>query len=273
MKAKKSLGQNFLKSKSAVADIIKAAAIIPSDTILEVGPGKGVLTEALLEKAGKVIAVEKDNELIEFLEQKFEHEIKAGKLSIIHQDILEFNPAHPTGRNPVSDTSFRPHEYKLVANIPYYITGQIFRKFLESGCQPAKMVLLVQKEVAERIVVRDGKESILSISVKAYGNPKYIAKVPARYFAPAPKVDSAILLVDSISKGFFIQNGLDEKAFFDIIKTGFAHKRKLLIRNLELLYPKEKLARAFDTLGISKTIRPEKMILENWKKLLQELSQ
>jgi len=258
MQAKKSLGQNFLKSKSAVGDIIKAGELSSADTVLEIGPGKGVLTEALLAAAGKVIAVEKDDRLIEVLNEKFATEIKEGRLQIIHDDALE---VHIT-----------LDSYKLIANIPYYITGILIRKFLESENQPEKMVLMVQKEVADRIVARDGKESILSLSVKAYGNPTYIKKVPARYFSPAPKVDSAVLLIDKISKKFFIENNVPEERFFTIVKTAFAHKRKLAMRNLESTFSKEKIERSFLIANIEKTIRAEKIPLEKWFSICKTLS-
>lgn len=258
--AKKSLGQNFLKSKSAIGDIVKAAELTQKDTVLEIGPGKGVLTEALLAASGKVIAVEKDDRLIKFLQEKFSEEILNGKFEIIHGDILDFNLNDLRNRIETST-------YKLVANIPYYITGILIRTFLESDFQPEKMVLMVQKEVCDRIVARDGKESILSVSVKAYGTPKYIKKVPARYFSPAPKVDSAILLINNISKDFFTKSDLSEEHFFTVVKAGFAHKRKLAARNLESHFPKEKIQAVFAKLNISKTARPEEISLKNWREI------
>jgi len=263
MQAKKSLGQNFLKSKAAIADIIKAAELTKDNIVLEVGPGKGVLTEALLEKAGKVIAVEKDDRLIEVLEEKFAAEIKAGKFQIIHQDILEFDP---------KEAGLVQGKYKLVANIPYYITGQLFRLFLQSDHQPSLLVLMVQKEVAKRIVASDGKESILSLSVKVYGTPKYISKVPAKYFSPAPRVDSAILKVSDISKKVFTENKIDELSFFELIKTGFAHKRKLVIKNLESLYNKDMLLKIFTELSIPTKERSETLSLETWKSILVRIT-
>src|SRR3989344_3189802 len=157
MRAKKSLGQNFLTSHAVAQDIIAAAHITPDDVVLEIGPGKGFLTEGLLQKAKKVIAVEKDGRMVEYLKDKFREEIRNGKLELIHQDILSFDPA---------GCGLRVTGYKLIANIPYYITGEILRTFLSGDTQPSLMVLMVQKEVAERIVARDGKESILSMSVK-----------------------------------------------------------------------------------------------------------
>lgn len=221
-KAKKSLGQNFLKSELALKKIAEAGEIKPDDVILEIGPGKGVLTEKLLEKAGVVIAVEKDWELSQFLKIKFEKEIKSKSLLLIQGDVLEFQI-----------TNYELRNYKIIANIPYNITGAILKKFLTEKNQPELMVLMVQHEVAKRIVASDKKESILSISVKAYGKPKMIMKVAARYFSPAPKVDSAVIVINNISRETFTENRIDEEKFWEIVKTGFAHKRKKLGSNLK----------------------------------------
>lgn len=255
--AKKSLGQNFLKSEKALNDIVDAADLEPGDIVLEVGPGKGALTKKLLEAGGKVIAVEKDDRLITTLEETFSEAIANGTLSIIHSDILEFDPkAH----------GLAEHSYKLVANIPYYITGILLRRFLSETIQPARMVLMLQKEVAERIVARDGKESLLSIAVKVYGTPKYIGKVAARYFSPQPKVDSAIILIENISKEFF--QDVSEQRFFEVVKRGFEHKRKMLIGNIRALYKNKDLETLFNNVSIQQKARAEDLTLEQWKKLI-----
>ncbi|MCX6731485.1 MAG: 16S rRNA (adenine(1518)-N(6)/adenine(1519)-N(6))-dimethyltransferase RsmA, partial [Candidatus Parcubacteria bacterium] len=202
MRPNKFLGQNFLTSQKIIDEIIKAADIKPNDIILEVGPGKGILTEALLKTGAKIIAVEKDKRFVDFLREKFSG---VKNLKIIHNDIL---------KSQISN--LKSQKYKIVANIPYYITSRFLRNFLQSDFQPVLMVLMVQKEVAKRII--SGKESILSISVKVYGQPKIIKIVPARYFHPKPKVDSAILLIDNISKDFF--RNLTETRFFGLIKKG-----------------------------------------------------
>lgn len=254
MLAKKHFGQHFLKSKSALTKIIDAADPNGNDVILEIGPGTGILTEKLLFFSGKVIAIEKDRELIPLLNEKFKKEISDGKLDILEKDILDFDP------NLIS--FYKDHQYKLVANIPYYITGAILEKFLSAEYQPNLMVLLVQKEVAERIIARDGKESILSISVKVYGTPKLIARVPAGSFSPPPKVDSAILLIDSISREFF--KDLDEKNFFNVLKAAFGQKRKTLGRTLKDKFG-EKAINALEKSGISPKSRPEDLNLSDWK--------
>ncbi|MES2436452.1 MAG: 16S rRNA (adenine(1518)-N(6)/adenine(1519)-N(6))-dimethyltransferase RsmA [Patescibacteria group bacterium] len=258
--AKKSLGQNFLKSQGALREIIQAARIENTDVILEIGPGKGALTKLLIEHAGKVIAIEKDTRLIPYLKEEFKEAYEQKKLEIHEQDILEFDPAYLK-----ADGQY----YKLVANIPYYLTGIIFRKFLETHYQPSLMVLLVQKEVAQRIVARDEKESILSLSVKAYGTPKYIGKVAAKYFSPQPKVDSAILLIDSISRDFF--NTITEEEFFTVIKAGFAHKRKMLAGNLHTAFPEKDISNALISAGINEKARAEDVGLLAWKKLTEIL--
>lgn len=255
-RAKKSLGQNFLKSKKALADIVQAARIAPGDTVLEVGPGKGALTGALLAAGAHVIAIEKDRELIPLLEESFAEAIHSKQLELMERDIVEFEPAH--------HLLLKKH-YKLAANIPYYITGLLFRKFLESAYQPDTMVFLVQKEVAERIVARDGKESMLSISVKAYGTPKYIGKVGKEYFSPAPSVDSAIIAVYDISKDRL--GNITEKAFFDLLHAGFAHKRKKLAGNLKEGVPecdKETISTAFSACSIDADVRAEELSAEQW---------
>ncbi len=306
--AKKSLGQNWLKSESALNEIIKAADLQVNDLVLEVGPGRGVLTEKLLafcpdtskkvgvptaphwdfqlsggneeekRKGAKVIAVEKDDRLIELLKEKFAEEIKEGQLTLIHDDILKLDfsnflkmdsrlPLHLKLRRTNCGND-KVRGYKLVANIPYYITGQVIRKFLsEEKIQPSRIVLMLQKEVARRIVATHkkphktasghwAKESLISIAVKAYGEPKYIKTVSANAFLPKPKVDSAILLVQNISRNNFYD--VSEQEFFAILKKGFAQKRKKLAGNLKL--KKGELVAC----GLSENVRAEELSVNNW---------
>ncbi|MEK7129077.1 MAG: 16S rRNA (adenine(1518)-N(6)/adenine(1519)-N(6))-dimethyltransferase RsmA, partial [Patescibacteria group bacterium] len=209
MKAKKSLGQNFLTSLAVVGDIVRAAKVTGGDVVVEVGPGKGILTAALLKYARRVIAVEKDDRLIPYLEEKFKEEIKNKNLTLIHGDILKLK---------IESLKLKTGSYKVVANIPYYITGQLLRFFLEHKNKPSSITILVQKEVGQRIVARDGKESILSISVKLFGEPRYVRKVSASVFSPKPKVDSAILNIENIRPPF--KTKAEEGRFFKILKTG-----------------------------------------------------
>lgn len=221
MRAKKSLGQHFLTSAPALEAIIEAGNIEKNDTILEIGPGKGVLTRELLAQGGRVIAIEKDRELVALLREKFKDALRAQNLILVEHDVLTWNSA------PLIPKKGR---YKIIANIPYYITGAIIEKFLSAEHQPEHMVLLVQKEVAERIVAKNGKESILSLSVKVYGTPCLVRTVPRGSFTPAPTVDSAILSIENISRNNFI--GVDEERFFALVKKGFSSKRKFLRSNI-----------------------------------------
>ncbi len=264
-RAKKSLGQNFLNSEHVGEQIIDCANLSGMDCVLEIGPGKGMLTEKLLKKAGKVIAVEKDDALIPFLQDKFGAEIASGKLTLVHDDILLCD---------LSSYNLKPNSFKLVANIPYYITGLLFRKFLEEGPQPSEMVVMVQKEVALRILARDKRESLLSVSVKVYGEPSIVTYVGAGNFTPKPNVDSAVLKISNISRDFFKDGSgaLDEKYFFEFLKTGFAHKRKHLLGNLLATdIARGKLEEIFKKINISPTCRAENLTSQDWKRLAKEL--
>jgi 16S rRNA (adenine1518-N6/adenine1519-N6)-dimethyltransferase len=300
---KKSLGQNFLKSKGAIGKMVEVSGAKKGETVLEIGPGLGVLTEALLATGANVIAVEKDDRLIPILQEKFEKEISNNQLSLVHGDILDFKNFEwrlsdadgrrvsenfsrnftRAQRETLGERNFQNPEYRIVANIPYYITGQVIRKFLEAENQPSSMTLLVQKEVAERITAKDGKESLLSLSVKSYGEPKYVKTVKRGSFDPAPNVDSAIIHISDISRKNFrkdspcesyVANAPEkfEQKFFELLHAGFAHKRKQLLPNLSALYSKDTLSCAFEKLSIPLKSRAEDVSLENWLKLCKFLS-
>lgn len=262
MLRKKSLGQHFLHSAHYLALIADAAHIQPGERVIEVGPGEGALTAVLLSRGAKVVALEKDRRLIPVLKEKFEKEIEHGALVVHECDALEAELVAFIPKNK---------KYKVVANIPYYITGALLKKFLTAAAQPGTLVFLVQKEVAERIA-RHGaankvfKESILSLSVKAYGTPSYIKTVPRGAFAPPPTVDSAILLIENISRNNF-KNAAEEEKFFELIKAGFAQKRKLLKRNLEAVLGKDAPA-AMQRANIPQNARAEDVPLEQWLKLV-----
>jgi 16S rRNA (adenine1518-N6/adenine1519-N6)-dimethyltransferase len=257
-RAKKSLGQHFLRSASAVRDIVSGGNLVPGETVLEIGPGEGVLTRALLATGAKVIAVEKDHDLIPLLSETFKDELASGALTLIEGDVLTFVP---------SEHGLRAGQYKLIANIPYYITGAIMEQFLESSDHPSVIVFLIQKEVAVRSVARDKKESILSVAVKAFGTPRVAAKVPASAFRPAPKVDSAILVIENINHDRFIETKLPIRHFFTVVRAGFAHKRKLTIRNLEAVSQAETIQKAFEKLTISPKVRSEDLDPAIWFEL------
>jgi 16S rRNA (adenine1518-N6/adenine1519-N6)-dimethyltransferase len=262
IRAKKSLGQNFLRSESALNAIVDAGSTSADDIVLEIGPGEGVLTEKLLKYAGKVVAIEKDNRFISFLQEKFRREITDNRLQIIEGDILNFDE---------NFLDFGEKLYKIIANIPYYITGQVIRKFLGSKKQPESMTLLLQKEVAERIVAKDGKESLLSISIKVFGTPKYIKTVGRGSFAPQPNVDSAIIHIGEISRSKFY--GINEEKFFEVLRAGFAHKRKLLTKNLETFSAPSKIQKIFKDCGLSEKIRAENLKVSDWIGLAAKLTQ
>lgn len=254
MKPKKHLGQNFLTSIPARIAIVEAGEVVPTDSILEIGPGRGFLTRALLDTNARVTALEKDADLIPVLTEEFKD---YPNFTLIEGDALTYEPQAPG--------------YKMIANIPYYITGAILERYLTHRNQPITMVVLVQKEVAERVCARDGKESILSLSVKAYGTPKLVYKVSRGSFNPAPTVDSAVLQIKNISRGNF-KNQYHEQLFFKVVKLGFAHKRKLLLSNLKGSFTDVDMQKIFESLGIETKSRAEDIALPVWLSLSSELS-
>lgn len=255
MLKKKSLGQNFLKSPAYLRAIVDAAEVQKGDLLLEIGPGEGALTKELLERGATVVAVEKDHRLIPILQVTFDKQLYDKQLTVLEADALELKAQDLVGKK----------EFKLVANIPYYITGALLKKFLsEETVQPSALVFLVQKEVAERIA-KSKKESILSLSVKVYGEVMYVKTVPRGAFSPAPDVDSAIMLVKNISKTNF-KNEKEEERFFKLVRAGFSQKRKMLKNNLATLLGSETLAR-MQAAGIQENARAEDVALEQWLKL------
>ncbi len=258
IQAKKSLGQNFLVEEKALNDIIIAGEIKPGDIVVEIGPGTGNLTEKLLNAGALVIAIEKDSRLIEPLREKFSEKLNMKMFSITEADILETDITSIVGNRP----------YKLIANIPYYITGQIIRKFLESKHQPINIVIMVQKEVAKRVT--DTKESILSLSVKAFGLPKLERIVKAGAFNPAPDVDSAILSIKNINKANFKDEN-EEKVFFEVIKLAFSSKRKFAINNVQKGFNNSNLAKKWLEIGLNPKERSENIPLEKWIEITKSL--
>ncbi len=249
MPVKKSLGQNFLMHKQTAERIVAAAEVTSSDVVLEIGPGKGMLTRALLARAKKVIAVETDHDLIPKLEETFAKEISENKFILISSDIRSFDPESIKG------------QYVIVSNIPYYITGELIRTFLTTTHKPTSITFLVQKEVAVRIA-RSKKESLLSLSVKAFGTPKYCFTVPKGAFFPAPSIDSAVLSITGIALQF--PSNLAEYHFFEVLHAGFAHKRKQLAKNLEEIFSHESVLEAFEKASLPQTIRAEDVSLPQW---------
>lgn len=252
------LGQHFLKHGWAARALAYAAAPTEGEMTVEVGPGKGMLTRELL-SLGPVIAIEKDEQLVSLLRETFAPELASGRLTLVDGDIRDFDP-HMHGLSA--------GRYIVAANIPYYITGEIIRHFLTSALQPRAMALLIQREVAQRIVSE--KESILSLSVKAYGSPKIAEKVSRTHFSPPPSVDSAIILISDISRRFF--DDVPEEAFFTVVRAGFASKRKQLANNLSVVYGRERAESALSVCGIPGTTRAEDVHAEDWKRLTQAIA-
>ncbi len=274
-RAKKSLGQNFLINPRVAEHMVLESNISKKDTVLEVGPGTGNLTKYLLARAKKVIAVEKDDNLAKELAKKFKKEIKNKKLILVKQDILErtLGRSDGDGQRKFSAENFRGESknvlrnYKIVANIPYNITGAILKKFLSDKNKPKSMALMIQKEVAERIIARDGRESLLSISVKAYGEPKILFRVSRGNFYPTPNVDSAVIYIKNISDKIFVENNINEKEFWEVIRAGFTHKRKKLSSNLK------KMGIFIDKSceNTLKNKRAEELTLKDWTNLIKDI--
>ncbi len=237
--------------------MVKLSQLNGSDTVLEIGPGKGALTEKLLQSGARVLAVEKDKELLNFLKDKFADEISKGQLKLVIKDIKD-----------IKDTELEEiAPYKLIANIPYYITGEIIRKFLDIVYQPESLTLLVQKEVADRIVNQKG--SILKMSVLYYGKAEKSKKVPASCFTPKPKVDSAILHIKTNDAPSL--HLPCKEVFFKVIHSGFAHKRKKLKNNLSLTFRKDTVENAFSQLGLNNSVRAEELSFNEWCELARLL--
>ncbi|MCX7779177.1 MAG: 16S rRNA (adenine(1518)-N(6)/adenine(1519)-N(6))-dimethyltransferase RsmA [Patescibacteria group bacterium] len=249
----KKRGQNFLTNPSILKTIIQAAELKKGDFVLEIGPGLGILTQELVKKVKKVLAIEIDKKLVNFLKEKFK---KVKNLEIIQGDILKIKNLKL--KNP----------YKIVANLPYYLTGVVLRKFLTKEPRPKLMVLMVQKEVAERILAKNKKKSIISLMVNFYGQPEIVQIVSKNNFWPKPKVDSAILKITNLKPRF---SKIRRNLFFKIIKTGFAHPRKKLVNNLTRIIEKEKLKELFQAIGWSQEVRAENLDLEDWLKLYQNI--
>ena len=217
LRAHKGLGQNFLQDPQALEEIISIAEIKPTDTVLAIGPGLGSLTRYLAVAANEVVAVELDQNLIPPLQGVL---TPYPNVRVIHGDILELSP----GELSLSD------EYIVVANIPYYITSAVIRHLLESSSKPRRIVLTMQKEVAQRICAKPGDLSLLALSVQVYGEPRIAAYIPADAFYPAPKVDSAVLIVEMYMSPLIPEEHLDR--FFKLLKAGFSQKRKTLRNSL-----------------------------------------
>ncbi len=258
-RAKKSLGQNFLKSEHALNTMVRLAQEAGNEHILEIGPGKGALTCKLVEAGFLITTIELDERMVEYLHEKCAEAIQDERLKLIHGDV----------RSVDTQELFPDTNYSLVANIPYYFTNMIIRKFLTAEKKPTAMILLVQKEVAKRITASDGKESLLSLSVKFFGNPRFIEKVPKRFFSPVPKVDSVIVAIENI--GAIPRTREEEEKFFSLLHHAFAQKRKQAFKLLCPYYGEENLTHAFHLCEAAENARAEDIPLQKWLCLLEEL--
>ncbi len=248
------MGQHLLINSGIAHAVAVAAEVKKNDRVLEIGPGTGMLTHELLTLGARVTAVEKDPAMVAALRERFAEEIKVKALRLIEGDARTVTP----------DSVFPKGAYRVAANIPYYITGELVRVCITAKNQPVALAFLVQKEVAERIA-RSTKESILSLSVKAYGEPHYVKTVSRGSFSPPPSVDSAILAIRGISRANI--RGISEQKFFAVIKAAFAQKRKMLISNLSRFGTKERLLDAFARIDIDPRARAEDIPLKKWVEL------
>ena len=251
MRPNKSFGQNFLIDRAVLAKIVEAAEIGRADEVLEVGAGTGVLTRELAQCARRVVAVELERDMLALLEKTTQ---QFANIELLARNLLFVDPAEVFGDAP----------YKLVANLPYYITAPTFRHFLESANPPRLLVVMVQEEVAERIVASPGDLSLLAVSIQFYGRPRIMARVPARAFYPAPKVDSAILRVD-LHAGAPLTPG-ERDSFFRLVQAGFSERRKQLHNSLTHgLHHKNEDIRAWLTAAhIDTSRRAETLSIEEW---------
>ena len=253
--AKKSLGQNFLVDRRIVSRILAAADLSPNDTILEIGPGRGILTRPLAERAASLTAIELDNDLAAALTNEF-----AGHphVRIIHADAREIDIASAIP----SDTP-----YKLIANLPYYAAQPIIRRFLEDERKPALMVVMVQREVARNMTAAPGDMSLLSVATQLYGRPRIVASVPPRAFRPAPKVTSAIVRIDVFPEPTLTLDSID--AFFTLVRAGFSAPRKQIHNCLQqgLSIPRHDAENILAQAGIDHRRRPQTLSLDDWGSL------
>lgn len=252
-------GQNFLVDDKILRAIIKQANIKPGETILEIGPGFGVLTAALLATGAKVVAVERDRALIGYLRRRFKG---SADFNLINQDILRLDVAARLAT-----------PYRIVANIPYSITGKIINMFISGpGPKPMDMLILVQKEVGERICAQPGKMSLLAIAVQLYAEPSLELSVPSVSFWPVPKVDSVLLKISNI-KGKTLYPIPDERSFWRLLHIGFSSPRKQLHNNLAVgLYcSSDEVKKALPKAGISVKARAQELSIEQWVKLSEQL--
>jgi 16S rRNA (adenine1518-N6/adenine1519-N6)-dimethyltransferase len=264
LRPKKSLGQNFLIDEHALSSIVRAAEITRDDVVLEIGSGLGSLTRQLADAARQVIAVEIDRALIPPLRSVL---ATRSNVSIVEGDILKIDPTNLLSNYPTAALT----RYKVVANIPYYITSAIIRHLLEADIKPRLIVLTIQQEVAQRLTAQPDDMSLLAVSVQFYGVPRIVQRIPAEAFYPAPDVDSAVVRIDLPDQPRI--NVRDVDAFFKVAKAGFGQKRKQLHNSLAAGLPikHEQIMQTLSDVGIDPKRRAETLTLEEWAKLSDQL--
>lgn len=256
----KAYGQNFLIDGNIIKKIIAVSDIKKKELILEVGPGLGVLTEELLAKAGQVWAVEADKKIVQILQQRLKKEIHSGKLKLIEGDILKTN---------LPELGLKDFSFRIICNLPYSITSKFFRQFLEFGPKPQEMIVMIQKEVAKRMVALPGEMSLLALSAQLFSEPEILFEVAPTCFWPEPEVVSAVIRLKLKKK----LPDADIKLLFRLARFGFASKRKQLHNNLAngLKKTSEEIKGALKQLGLSENIRAQDLSLENWIALAKKL--
>ena len=255
IRPKKSLGQNFLGEPAGLRKVLTAAELQGNEQVLEIGAGLGSLTVLLAQNAKEVLAIEIDQNLFPALQEAL---APYANVKTIHGDILKLD----------LDGLLEDQDFVVVANIPYYITSAIIRKLLEANKRPSRMILTIQKEVAERIIARDGKMSLLALSVQVYGKPELVATIPAGAFYPAPDVDSAVLRLTLFKKPIIQEQNLD--LFFKLAQAGFSQKRKTLRNSLAsgLSITSQQAEKILADAQLESNRRAETLSLEEWNRLV-----
>ncbi len=285
IKPARSKGQNFLINKDIYDNIIEKADLNKDDTVLEIGPGLGFLTERLAKKVKKVITVELDDKLAEVLKIRLKKQ-NIKNVKVLNENILDLSLRRNENdcdnliidnKNKIASHSLAMTDcYKIVANLPYNITSVFLRKFLSTENKPKSLTLMLQKEVAERITAIPGKMSLLAVSVQFYANPKILFKVPKENFYPSPKVDSAIIKINCHCErmcGNLVNQTINEKKFFRLVKHGFSSKRKMLKKNLAGGYhiSQDEVIKKIQKAGFNKKVRAQELSVNDWIKLYQTM--
>ncbi len=265
IRPKKRLGQHFLSDPHHLERIAAAADLSPQDVVLEVGPGTGTLTAVLLARAGLVVAVELDERLVAHLQERFAHE---SRLRLVQGDILALDPGELVAREAGPDVS-----YKVVANLPYYITSAVLRHLLEASRPPRLMVVTVQEEVARRMCASPPEMSLLAVSVQFYGEPRIVHRIPRGAFFPVPEVDSAVVRVDVFPEPRV--RVPDRALFFRVVKAGFGQRRKQLRNALAagLGIPRQTVGEILAQAGIDPRRRAETLTLEEWARVVGTIAE